>query len=85
MTMPYTLAQLTFNQSSVYAVCSHCGHFRSITLAEIMTYGGGQSLVADIERRMRCRTCKQRKCKLQPDRPAIGERVCPRCLRPYWK
>ena len=84
MSGPLTLAQAIFGQSNIYAVCQQCGHFGVITYEQTCSLGG-QTPVAEIEKRFRCRVCKARNAKIQSSKPLVGERVCPECHTRMWK
>src|SRR5262245_25870439 len=81
---PFTLAQAIFGQADIYAVCQHCGHFGVISFKKVVELGQ-ETAVADVEKRFRCNVCKSRDCKIQSQRPMVGERVCPKCYTPQWK
>lgn len=80
----FTLAQAIFGQACIYVVCQRCGHFGLITYEQTCAFGG-ETHVAVIEKRFRCRVCKAREAKIQSDRPVIGERVCGKCGAQTWR
>lgn len=78
-----TLGYLTCIGTGVYVVCERCGHFALVDLGGLLTRFGHSASVSAIAERMRCKLCGARESRLTTERPAIGERVCPRCQRPY--
>jgi|HigsolmetaAR202D_1030399.scaffolds.fasta_scaffold10638_4 hypothetical protein len=80
----YTLAQAIFGRVCVYVVCQRCGHFGLISFEQSLKLGQSTP-VAEIEKRFRCRVCKARQARIQPDRPMTGERVCPKCGAQLWR
>lgn len=83
---PFTLAQLAHRGLPIYAVCTNCGHFSLVDPLVISKQcGGWNEPIDEVRKRLRCKTCGRRDCKLTDVRPVVGERVCPRCLRPFWK
>lgn len=87
MPSTYTLRQLcAFTHVTAYAVCQTCGHFSPADLKVIAARcGGWDTPVTTAESRLRCKTCKQKTCKLTMERPMTGEKVCPRCGQPVWR
>jgi hypothetical protein len=77
------LAYLAEGGQTVYAVCNHCERFTVANLFEIAQRVGWRANAQEAAKRLRCRECRHRGAKLTVERPQTGQRVCPRCLRPY--
>jgi hypothetical protein len=78
-----TLAFLAECGKTVYVVCNHCNRFVVAQLEEIAKRVGWRTNVQDAGKRLRCKECKYVGAKITVERPQVGQRVCPRCLRPY--
>ena len=82
--LPGTLAFLAECGSTVYVVCNRCQRFAVANLEKIASHVGWRTNAVDAGKRLRCTECKYVGAKLTVERPKVGRRVCPRCLRPYY-
>lgn len=64
---------------TVYAVCSRCRHYSIAPIQKIVAAMGKSALVSDVEKRLRCKRCGARACRLSWDHPSVEESSCPRC------
>jgi hypothetical protein len=80
---PGTLGYLAECGQTVYVVCGKCERFAVAKLQEIASRAGWSALAADVGKKLRCAECRHLGAKLTVERPRRGQRVCPRCARPY--
>lgn len=78
-----TLAYLAECGRTVYIVCDRCNRFVVAKLHEIAQRVGWRANARETGKRLRCSECRHVGASLTVERPKAGQRVCPRCLRPY--
>jgi hypothetical protein len=81
---PGTLAYLAECGRTVYIVCNRCNRFVVAELQGIAQHIGWRANAKDAGKRLRCKECKHVGATITVERPQVGQRVCPRCLRPYY-
>jgi phage FluMu protein Com len=78
-----TLAFLAECGRTVYIVCNHCNRFVTAKLQDIAKHVGWRANAQEAGKRLRCKECNYVGAKITTERPQVGQRMCPRCLRPY--
>ena len=78
-----TLAFLAECGRTVYIVCNRCNRFVVAQLQDIAQHVGWRANAQEAGKKLRCKECKHIGAKITIERPQIGQRVCPRCLRPF--
>ena len=79
-----TLAYLAESGRTVYIVCDKCGRFVVARLGDVAQQVGWGAHAHHVGKRMRCKECKHLGAQITTERPRVGQRVCPRCQRPYF-